>query len=79
MEVAQDGSKRRLKKAAITLTDCLACSGCVTSAESILVEMQTYKVSVCTALSPHARTRMHTPSHANYTFSNLILSILPWH
>jgi len=26
------------KKAMITLNDCLACSGCITTAESILIE-----------------------------------------
>ena len=43
VEVAYDGSERRLDTAKITLNDCLACSGCVTSAESILVEMQSHK------------------------------------
>eukprot|EP00041_Stephanoeca_diplocostata_P005512 m.63117 g.63117 ORF g.63117 m.63117 type:complete len:540 (-) comp15830_c1_seq3:143-1762(-) len=43
MEVGADGSKTELPKAKITLNDCLACSGCITSAESVLVEMQTYK------------------------------------
>ncbi|KAJ3292640.1 hypothetical protein HK104_005135 [Borealophlyctis nickersoniae] len=39
-EVMQDGGKEELKPASITLNDCLACSGCITSAESILVTMQ---------------------------------------
>ena len=30
----------RLKKAEITLNDCLACSGCITSAESVLIAEQ---------------------------------------
>ena len=34
---------RKLKKAEITLNDCLACSGCVTSAESVLVAMQSHE------------------------------------
>ena len=33
----------KLKKAEITLNDCLACSGCVTSAESVLVAMQSHE------------------------------------
>nr|CAG4650122.1 EOG090X05AC [Sida crystallina] len=32
----------KLPKANITLQDCLACSGCITSAESVLVEQQNY-------------------------------------
>ena len=39
-EEASDGSSRKLEKAAITLADCLACSGCITSAESVLIEQQ---------------------------------------
>jgi iron only hydrogenase large subunit-like protein len=35
---AQSGKK--LEKASITLQDCLACSGCVTSAETVLIEQQ---------------------------------------
>jgi iron only hydrogenase large subunit-like protein len=34
------GEKKQLEKASITLADCLACSGCITSAESILIEQQ---------------------------------------
>lgn len=29
---------QKMEKATITLNDCLACSGCITSAESILIE-----------------------------------------
>ena len=32
-----------LEKAKITLNDCLACSGCITSAESVLVAMQSHQ------------------------------------
>ncbi|KAI9253190.1 iron hydrogenase [Sporodiniella umbellata] len=35
-----DGQETKLEKASITLNDCLACSGCVTSAESVLISMQ---------------------------------------
>ena len=36
----QDGQETQLKKAQITLNDCLACSGCITSAESVLITQQ---------------------------------------
>jgi iron only hydrogenase large subunit-like protein len=39
-EVHADGSRRRLQPAKISLNDCLACSGCVTTAESILIQAQ---------------------------------------
>ncbi|KAL1924751.1 uncharacterized protein VTP21DRAFT_4405 [Calcarisporiella thermophila] len=42
-EVSQDGGQTRLETASITLNDCLACSGCITSAESVLVSMQSHE------------------------------------
>lgn len=48
IEVLEGGSERKLEKAKITLNDCLACSGCITSAESVLITQQSqeelYKV-----------------------------------
>ncbi|XP_007955657.1 cytosolic iron-sulfur assembly component 3 [Orycteropus afer afer] len=41
-QVSQDGGTRRLEKAKISLNDCLACSGCVTSAESVLITQQSH-------------------------------------
>lgn len=35
-----DGTNKKLQKVAITLSDCLACSGCITSAESVLISQQ---------------------------------------
>ncbi|KAJ8363785.1 hypothetical protein SKAU_G00126160 [Synaphobranchus kaupii] len=47
-QVNEDGGLQKLEKAKISLSDCLACSGCVTSAESILIAQQSqdelYKV-----------------------------------
>lgn len=43
VQVEDNGSRRKLEKASITLNDCLACSGCVTSAEAVLVEMQNHR------------------------------------
>ncbi|TIB07767.1 hypothetical protein E3P89_03725 [Wallemia ichthyophaga] len=34
---------QKLEKAEITLNDCLACSGCITSAETVLIESQSHK------------------------------------
>ena len=36
----QTGTETKLEKAQITLNDCLACSGCITSAESVLITQQ---------------------------------------
>ena len=40
LEELSDGSSKKLEKAKITLADCLACSGCITSAETVLIEQQ---------------------------------------
>ncbi|KAH3823588.1 hypothetical protein DPMN_125396 [Dreissena polymorpha] len=38
--VSDTGVETKLQKAQITLNDCLACSGCITSAESVLITQQ---------------------------------------
>lgn len=40
MQQELDGTSTKLQKVAITLSDCLACSGCITSAESVLITQQ---------------------------------------
>ncbi|KAI8050216.1 iron hydrogenase [Syncephalis plumigaleata] len=42
-EVMHDGGETKLEAATISLNDCLACSGCITSAESVLVAMQSHE------------------------------------
>uniref|UniRef100_A0A667YRQ3 Nuclear prelamin A recognition factor-like protein n=1 Tax=Myripristis murdjan TaxID=586833 RepID=A0A667YRQ3_9TELE len=42
-QVNKDGGKQKLEKAKITLNDCLACSGCITSAESVLITQQSHE------------------------------------
>ncbi|CAH2307409.1 cytosolic Fe-S cluster assembly factor NARFL [Pelobates cultripes] len=42
-QINQDGASQKLEKAKITLNDCLACSGCVTSAETILISQQSHE------------------------------------
>lgn len=36
----KDGVLQKLEKVQISLADCLACSGCITSAESVLITQQ---------------------------------------
>uniref|UniRef100_UPI0037E7746E cytosolic Fe-S cluster assembly factor narfl n=1 Tax=Semicossyphus pulcher TaxID=241346 RepID=UPI0037E7746E len=43
VQVNQDGAKQKLEKAKITLNDCLACSGCITSAETVLITQQSHE------------------------------------
>ncbi|XP_028843447.1 cytosolic Fe-S cluster assembly factor narfl isoform X2 [Denticeps clupeoides] len=42
-QVDSDGGRQKLERAKITLDDCLACSGCITSAESVLVAQQSHQ------------------------------------
>lgn len=48
IQLSEGGEKTKLQRAQITLNDCLACSGCITSAESVLITQQSqeelYKV-----------------------------------
>lgn len=41
--VLQDGGTQKLERARISLDDCLACSGCVTSAETVLITQQSHE------------------------------------
>ncbi|MEQ2223979.1 hypothetical protein ILYODFUR_002653 [Ilyodon furcidens] len=43
VQINQDGGKQKLERAKITLNDCLACSGCITSAESVLITQQSHE------------------------------------
>lgn len=43
VQVNQDGGRQKLERAKITLNDCLACSGCITSAESVLITQQSHE------------------------------------
>ncbi|NWI93988.1 NARFL factor, partial [Pitta sordida] len=42
-QINQDGGAQKLEKAKISLDDCLACSGCITSAESVLIRQQSHE------------------------------------
>ncbi|KAL4080371.1 iron hydrogenase [Scleroderma yunnanense] len=41
-ESSAKGAERKLQQAQISLNDCLACSGCITSAESVLITLQSH-------------------------------------
>ncbi|KUI62454.1 Cytosolic Fe-S cluster assembly factor nar-1 [Cytospora mali] len=52
----------------ISLTDCLACSGCVTSAEAVLVSLQSHN-EVLSLLDSAPALRVRGPDHADGQFS----------
>ncbi|XP_065200810.1 cytosolic Fe-S cluster assembly factor narfl [Planococcus citri] len=42
LHISEDGVKRKLARVDISLNDCLACSGCITTAESVLIAQQNH-------------------------------------
>ncbi|KAH9948998.1 iron hydrogenase [Amylocystis lapponica] len=64
-EVSADGvstnkSGQRLETAQISLNDCLACSGCITSAESVLITLQSHtEVLNFLASNPEPSSKLH--------------------
>ncbi|KAL0955919.1 hypothetical protein HGRIS_002110 [Hohenbuehelia grisea] len=62
---------RKLEQAQINLNDCLACSGCITSAESVLITLQSH-VEVLNFLSENAKV---DPSCLSYKLP--VISIAP--
>ncbi|KAG9103262.1 Cytosolic Fe-S cluster assembly factor nar1 [Ceratobasidium sp. 370] len=61
--------RRKLQQAQISLNDCLACSGCITSAESVLISMQSHE-EVLKAVESNP-----PPSHPDHR--TLVMSIAP--
>ncbi|KYR00286.1 nuclear prelamin A recognition factor-like protein [Tieghemostelium lacteum] len=66
-ERTETGEKKSLEKVGITLNDCLACSGCITSAESVLISAQSVQEflgtssrgkTIVISLSPQSRASL---------------------
>lgn len=55
--VTESGEAERLQKVEITLADCLACSGCITSAESVLVTQQSQEELIRVFAEKQGQTR----------------------
>lgn len=58
-----DSGKQELEAAQISLSDCLACSGCITSAESVLVSMQSHQEVLKALESPSWKIFVCSVSH----------------
>lgn len=61
-EITSGGVKADLEKAQISLSDCLACSGCITSAESVLVSLQSHDELLSSLRSPEALNKVYAVS-----------------
>lgn len=74
----------KFQRATITLNDCLACSGCITSAESVLITQQSTdelmkvlnnpegKIVIC-SIAPQARASFAAKYHLSYKSAGLKL------
>nr|CAD7416276.1 unnamed protein product [Timema poppensis] len=51
----REGREHKLQKVEISLSDCLACSGCITSAESVLITQQSHEEVIKTDQSGSAK------------------------
>lgn len=70
LEVTKEGTATRLQKAQISLADCLACSGCITSAEEVLVAQHSHK-EFLKALKEFADEKMFVASVSHQTRASL--------
>lgn len=61
-EISSDGGKATLEKAQISLSDCLACSGCITSAESVLVSLQSHDELLSSLRNPESKDKVYVAS-----------------
>ncbi|KAJ7170540.1 iron hydrogenase [Mycena crocata] len=81
LQPSSNKSGKKLEQAQISLNDCLACSGCITSAESVLITLQSH-TEVLTFLESNALTdpssdsgRMPVISLAPQTLASLAASV----
>ena len=90
VEVMENGDRKILESAKITLNDCLACSGCVTTAETVLIEAQSSQEFftninkegriVVVSVSPQCRASLaahYNLSHME-TYKKLITVLKSW-
>lgn len=70
MEVGIDGNKTTLSAAQISLADCLACSGCVTSAEEVLVAQHSHD-QLLKAITSSQHEKVFVASVSHQTRSSL--------
>lgn len=61
-EITNEGQKANLEKAQISLSDCLACSGCITSAESVLVSLQSHEELLSSLRNSNASEKVFVAS-----------------
>lgn len=78
-QVNQDGGTQKLAKARVSLNDCLACSGCVTSAETVLITQQSHEElrKVLDANKVSGTDWPSSPGHISSGAAHLVQLVLP--
>ncbi|KAG7098554.1 hypothetical protein E1B28_000488 [Marasmius oreades] len=75
-----DSGGKQLEQAQVNLNDCLACSGCITSAESVLITLQSHTevlnfLEENTSISPPSKRKIPVISISPQTLASLAASI----
>ncbi|KAJ8076464.1 Cytosolic Fe-S cluster assembly factor nar1 [Marasmius tenuissimus] len=75
-----DTSGRKLEQAQVSLNDCLACSGCITSAESVLITLQSHTEVLSflesnALISPVSKQKIPVISISPQTLASLAASL----
>ncbi|PFH51486.1 hypothetical protein AMATHDRAFT_58875 [Amanita thiersii Skay4041] len=73
-EVSPSQSQKKLEHAQISLNDCLACSGCITSAESVLITLQSH-IEVLSFLASNEGKALPVISIAPQSLASLATSL----
>ncbi|KAF8629649.1 hypothetical protein AX17_005588 [Amanita inopinata Kibby_2008] len=73
-EVSSSQSQKKLEQAQISLNDCLACSGCITSAESVLITLQSHQ-EVLSFLAANRDSKIPVMSIAPQSLASLAASV----
>ena len=76
-ELGGDGSRVKLAPAKITLNDCLACSGCITSAESVLITQQSVDELLSVLQHPAAPPAGASSSSSPPSKLQMVVSVAP--
>ena len=76
-ELGGDGSRVKLAPAKITLNDCLACSGCITSAESVLITQQSVDELLSVLQHPAAPPAGASSSSSPPSKVQMVVSVAP--
>lgn len=81
VQINKDGTRQELEKTKIELSDCLACSGCLTSAETVLVNQQSTNEFISQVRAIQDRTQLghqqNDGQDENIHYETCVISLSP--